>query len=379
MSSKAKSMRWDPYVLATDAEFSNFWREHLSTKERDVLFVVGRGFDVRASEACTKILACGGNGQRNAWLIAFSNGLVDSETRKKLTAENQSKYENIFGEENITPLDVNLSTNGRQSATSRNVVNALRDVDTLRKYTDVIVDISAMPRMVAMTAISTFIHLLDKLFKEKGVDVNLHVTASESVSSDRAASSASLSDSVTSVVGFSGRLNSEVDEHIPRVWFPILGEDQSARLSLIRQELRPDEICPVVPFPSRNSRRGDQIVDEYRQILFDEFQVEPKNILHASEYNPFEAYRQLHGAIDRYRDSLSELGGCKAFVSPLSSKLLSIGALLACYDHRAKRGTQSDLHVGMPYVETATYGEPTQSITDGMELYSMWIRGEWER
>ena len=198
-------MRWDPYVLATDAEFNSFWREHLSTKDRDVLFVVGRGFDIRASEACAKIIACGGNGQRDAWLIAFNNGLIDSETREQLTAVNQSKYETIFGENNITPIEVTLSTNGRQGTTSRNVMQAIRNVDTLQKYTDVIVDISAMPRMVAMTAISTLIHLLDKLFTEKGIDINLHVTTSESVSSDRAASSASLSDSVTSVVGFSGR------------------------------------------------------------------------------------------------------------------------------------------------------------------------------
>ena len=372
-------MRWDPYVLAPHSEFGAFWTQHLSEKERNLLFIVGRGFDVRATEVCTQIIACGGQGARQAWLVAFSNGLIDSKLRKELTEDNQKKYVSIFGEDNIKPLEVSLSTNGRQAATSRSVMRAIRNVDVLRKYTDVIIDISAMPRIVAMTAISQLIHLLDKLFEDEGIEVNLHVTTCESVSSDRAATSASLSDSVTSVVGFSGRLNGEVDEHIPRVWFPILGEGQGARLSLIRQELRPDEICPVVPFPTRNARRGDEIIGEYRQILFDEFQVEPKNILHASEYNPFEAYRQLYGAIDRYRDALRELGGCKAYVSPLSSKLLSIGALLACYDHRAERGSQSDLHIGMPYVETATYNEPTQSSADGMELYSMWIRGEWER
>jgi hypothetical protein len=63
-------------------------------------------------------------------------------------------------------------------------------------------------------------------------------------------------------------------------------------------------------------------------MLFDDYRVEPANIIYASEYNPFEAYRQLFGAIDRYRDALRELGGCKVYVSPLSSKLLSIGALL---------------------------------------------------
>jgi hypothetical protein len=182
-----------------------------------------------------------------------------------------------------------------------------------------------------------------------------------------------------SLVGFSGQLTSESTANIPRVWFPVLGEGQAARLERIRAELDPDEICPVIPFPSRDPRRGDRLIEEYRQLLFDDFRVEPTNILYASEYNPFEAYRQLYGAIDRYRDSLSDLGGCKVFVSPLSSKLLSIGALLACYDHRANAGGTDRVNVGIPYVESATYGEPSDTVEAATQLYSLWIRGEWEK
>lgn len=379
MSNDDPRMRWDPYVLAPDDQFDAFWKDHLGTRSRDVLFIMGRGFDVRATESCARILGSGGSGQRDCWLIAFDNGLPDSEHRIALTKENVDACRKIFVNGTVTELPVTLSTSGRQTATSRSVQRGIRKPDLLKHYSDIVVDISAMPRMIAMTVVSQLIHLLDRLFEDHEIEVNLHVTTSESVSSDRAASSASLSDTVTNVVGFSGQLNGEVDEHIPRVWFPVLGEDQDARLTLIREELRPDEICPVIPFPSRNARRGDEIIGAYRQILFDEFQVEPKNILQASEYNPFEAYRQLYGAIERYRNALHELGGCKAFVSPLSSKLLSIGSLLACYDHRSRRLKSANLHVGMPYVETATYGEPEQEAADKTELYSMWIRGEWER
>jgi hypothetical protein len=131
-----------------------------------------------------------------------------------------------------------------------------------------------------------------------------------------------------------------------------------------------------VPFPARNPRRGDSIIEEHRQILFDEFRVEPRNILYASEYNPFEAYRQVFQVIDRYRDALVELGDCRIFVSPLSSKLLSIGALLACYDHRHQRSGK--FHVGMPYVEAAAYGPSPPISAPDRELTSMWLTGEWE-
>lgn len=82
--------------------------------------------------------------------------------------------------------------------------------------------------------------------------------------------------------------------------------------------------------------------------------------------------------MDRYRRALNELGGCKAFVSPLSSKLLSIAVLLACYDHLFGQVPGKRLKVGIPYVETATYADPIQTTDDPFELYSMWIRGEWE-
>ena len=245
-------------------------------------------------------------------------------------------------------------------------------------FDDVIVDVSAMPRMVALTTVATLLHDLDEQAQQGGKNTNLHVVTAESVNIDSQIFG-SLMDEMTTVVGFSGHLTEQTSEHVPRVWFPILGERQHDRLELIQNRLDPDEICPVIPFPSRNPRRGDDIVTDHRAILFENFQVEPSNILRASEFNPFEAYKQLFGAMDRYRRALGELGGCKAFVSPLSSKLLSIASLLACYDHRYGAIEGAPLKVGIPYVETAIYQDPKPTDETGTQLYSMWIRGEWEQ
>lgn len=64
--------------------------------------------------------------------------------------------------------------------------------------------------------------------------------------------------------------------------------------------------------------------------------------------------------------------------SPLSSKLLSVGVLLACYDHLHGDVPGQRLDVGIRYVETAVYLDPEQGEDLQFELYSMWIRGEWE-
>jgi len=231
--------------------------------------------------------------------------------------------------------------------------------------------------MVAMTAVSVLLHKLDELAATNGPSVNVHVTTAESVSADLGAKG-SLRDGVSFVRGFSGRLEEQTTQTWPRVWFPVLGEGQRDRLTLIRELINPDEICPVIPFPTRKPRRGDEVVGEHRDILFDDFQVEPANVLLASEYNPFEAYKQIYTAMDQYKRALQPMGGCKLFVSPLSSKLLSIGVLLACYDHKFGSGPEDNFNVGIPYVETAVYEDPDQTPSGEYELYSMWIRGDWE-
>jgi len=185
----------------------------------------------------------------------------------------------------------------------------------------------------------------------------------------------SIQEEVVNVPGFTGRISAESIDN-PKVWLPILGEGQRLRLQRIFEKLGPNEICPVIPFPSRDPRRGDCLIEEYRQLLFDEYRVDPRNIVYASEFNPFEAYRQIFGTLDRYRVALGELGSCRVVISPLSSKLLSVGALLAAYDLSKQRSGQ--FHVGMHYVEAGSYRPPAVIKNVTCDLSGLWIVGEWE-
>lgn len=368
-------MRWDPYSLTSDKEFDVFWKRHLALRERRLLLVVGKGFDVRALETARRLQALGAD--IDVWLLAFHNGQEDSVLRRKRTDENVEGLGKLFPANRIKEVLIDLGGAFQDPIASLKTYEEIRAAGDAMAYDDVVVDISAMPRMVAMTCVAVLLHWLDN---PPGGDkcVNLHVTTAESVTADLAAGQGSLRDQVSFVRGFSGELTALTTKDLPHVWFPVLGENQRDRLDRIHQKVTPDEICPVVPFPSRSPRRGDEIIYEHRELLFDTFQVEPRNILLACEYNPFEAYKQVFEAMDRYRRALNELGGCKAFVSPLSSKLLSIAVLLACYDHLYGQIPGKRLKVGIPYVETATYADPVQKPDDPFELYSMWIRGEWE-
>lgn len=377
MTSNGTKMRWDPYIQSRGDDFIVFWKGHLSSKDRKVLFIIGKGFDQRALRAMTEIISIGSS--PDVWVLAFDNGLVDSNSRIELTADNLKKLHSLVPEEAVQYLPIEIDTSEQRNVTAKNTIDAISKQGGLSDYDDVVIDISAMPRMVAMTSVAKILYDLDRVEELSGKNVNMHVTISESIEVDKVSGNGTLSESVTHVAGFSGELSNPTEDFHPRVWFPVLGEGQNDRLTLIREKIDPDEICPVLPFPSRAPRRGDEIIHEYRQTLFEDFQVEPRNILNASEYSPFEAYKQLFQAMDRYRISLNQLGGCKAFVSPLSSKLLSIGSLLACYDHKYGDIEGQKLSVGIPYVETAVYEDPTVDDELEVELYSLWLRGEWEK
>jgi hypothetical protein len=319
------------------------------------------------------IMEAGGGGKRDVLLLRYNNEQIISAKEQSRVDDNYKHIQNRFAKGNISDVMIEMRSSRRVNVASQNTVAAISTFAHFGSYKHVILDISATPRVIALTAIAKLLTIFDDLKKsnpEKAI--NLHVVVTESHQWDQRIHQENLDEDVVPLRGFSGRLDAEATREVPRVWLPVLGESAALRLNRIYTYLQPDEICPVIPSPALNPRRGDSLIEEYRQLLLDTFQVEPRNILYASEYNPFEAYRQLIRTITRYGQALKSLGGCKAFVSPLSSKLLSVGALLACYELRQKK-----LNIGIPLVESQLYrlDDESTEITD-MQMYEMWLTGE---
>ena len=91
-----------------------------------------------------------------------------------------------------------------------------------------------------------------------------------------------------------------------------------------------------------------------KEPLFDARQTPASNILYAHESHPFEAYRQLLSAMQRYRRSMAILGGCRLVVSPLGSKLITLGAGLACFEMRPE-DLNAQFGVAIPHAEPNRY------------------------
>ena len=366
--------RWRNYVLRGGAEFKAFWQSFLGSSHRNLLFVVGRGFDPRMPGAVNAILSARGDGIRHCVLVEYDEG-ENSPSRKheETIVANANAIDELFSETGaLSTKQIRMwSDDGRRRVGSRGAAEVFASSDAIEPYTDVLVDISALPRSLYMPMLAKLLYLVDQLNSTKRP--NLHVLVGDNPELDQLITSQALSDDASYLHGFESGIEQEATADSPKVWMPILGEGKIGHFERIYDLIVPDEIAPILPFPCANPRRTDDLILEYRTYLFDRLRIEPSNFIYVPEQNPFGVYREILSAVTRYSDSLGALGGCKIVISALSSKLLSLGALLAAYDCKL-----SDYPVGIAHVHAGGYTMSTETLpqTSAEDLFEVWIAGE---
>jgi hypothetical protein len=262
------------------------------------------------------------------------------------------------------------SSDGRRIG-ARSAAGLFQSVDEVSNYSDVVVDISAMPRVVYVPLIAKLLYLIDGLGGIASRLPNLFIVVAENPDLDASIGDEGVEDVASYIHPFSGSLEREATAGQAKIWIPLLGERQGPQLERIHDLVVPDEICPVLPSPSRNPRRGDDLVLEHRYILFDRLRVEPQNFIYAAEWNPFEVYRQIRRTIFQYRDALRPIGGCKVALSALSTKLMSLGAFLVAYELK-----NLDMDIALAHVESQGYVMNARPTPES-ELFGAWLAGEY--
>jgi hypothetical protein len=375
----ASGPRWEQYVLESASGVPEFWASHLGERERDVLFIMGKGFDPRMCRGLEMLLGAGGTGRRDVLAVEFDEGIASpSRAQDQLVVENWARLETTCaGRATLSAKTIQIWSGDGRRVGSRSAAGILASATEISSYSDVVVDVSALPRGIYVPLIAKALYLVDEKDKEKRPHPNLHVLVCEDPALDRSIRDEGIDERASYVHGFSGGLEMEATSGQPKIWIPVLGEGQKVQLGHIYDLVLPDEICPVLPSPSGDPRRADDLVLEYRELFFDRLRVEARNLIYASESNPFEVYRQIRRTILHYREALRPLGGSKAVISALSSKLLSIGVLLVAYELK-----QAAIEVAIAHVESQGYimAAPRDAQDDEAaprgELFSLWLSGE---
>lgn len=363
---------WNRYVFRRGSEVQDMWdqmfqQRRLEKKPIRLLYIGGRGFDVRAQVVMDKFIGSiesSGCGVETAevLLVGFA-GYQLSDELKNATNENARVLEQRFasiGTSQTIMIDQATEDEDDLSASNALRIGTEKVLRAVKDKTDIVLDVSSLPRIAYL---SLMLALLERLVPTRGCDnpllatgVNLQILVGEDPDLDSKIQSEDPSNELVLIPGFASALQTESTRDWPLVWFPVLGESRVAQLQKVMYDLIPEsaEICPVLPHPSKDPRRGDRLLIEYKQLLFDASKTPLSNVLYAHESNPFEAYRQLLGAMKRYQLSLSVIGGCRLVVTPLASKLITIGAALACYE--MKLGiVDGNYGVAIPYAEPTRY------------------------
>jgi hypothetical protein len=319
--------RWLDYVLERNEAVADHWTRRVAADARAAL-LVGQGFDPRMCLGIEVLQARIPPENLELFLIDFhTHPPADDEVAHDLAKENLETAESLIPDAHRRVLDL-----GEHSdvPVARRAAGLVSSVEFFQDYTDVVVDVSALPRAIYIPLLTKLLYLLDAA--EDPSALNVHVLAGDAAWLDELIAAEGVDETASFLYPYSGTFTVEATGHLPRVWIPVLGENTATALERISELISPDEICPLLPFPARDPRRGDRLFEEYREVLFDRLRADSGTFIYGAEDNPFQVYRQLRQAALDYREALQPLGGCKTAFSALSSKLASLGVFLAAYE-----------------------------------------------
>ncbi|TRC77253.1 hypothetical protein FJV83_09885 [Mesorhizobium sp. WSM4307] len=363
-------MIWENYVFRRGVAVEDLWDDMYADRKTNhrpmrLLYIAGRGFDLRANDVISKYVerlnASGCQIEQATLLLVGFGGYQLSSELEELTEENAGILEEIFcrvGKVETYFID-EIEDDEELNATIMLRLGASKILTYLDDVTDVILDVSSLPRIVYLTILLSILARIvpatdsqDRLTRQ---GVTFQVLVGEDPELDSKIAALDPSNDLVLIPGYSEAFQSETLRDMPMAWFPILGENRLAQVLKVESNI-PDwaEICPVLPHPSRDPRRGDKLLTEYDNALFVKRQTPLSNIIYVHEGHPFEVYRQLLEAMLRFRSTLAVIGGSRLVVTPLASKLITVGSALACFEMKM-RSVDTTSGVAIPYAEPKRY------------------------
>lgn len=354
--------KWERCISLQGGAVADFAREHFGEPGRHVLLIAGGGFDPRAvliAEMLSEVL-----GEKlEAIFLREQRPNPDRQLLKP--AERQiATLGELVPQSDIMELAV-FEADGAV-ALGRHAVQALASRD-LSQYSDVIVDLSALSIGCSFPIVRL---LLDRFEAEPDPArcPNLHAMVTSSPGTDNRII-AQPSDKVGPVHGFQGRFGLDETSAAARLWIPQLRFHRRGELERLRQYVRPDDVVPVLPFPAEDPRLGDRLIQHYERE-FDSWSVDGRSIVYAHERRPLDFYRTVLRIHDGRHRVFERTGGNLVLLSPIGSKVLALGAMMAAMER--------DFPV--VYVESLSFevsldGEQPSGYTVD-DLVHVWLFGE---
>ena len=354
----SEQARWDRCVSLRGRDVSEFAAKYLGASDRNVVLVGGAGFDPRSTEI-VQMLSRQVKVVKALFIREERPGILHATLRSRADS-NADQVQKLVSECEVVAVPVFASDGavigGREVA-------KLVASRSWAAVTDVVVDLSALSKGIAFPLVRCLLESLDHL----GLPTNVHLMVYEDACMDQSIVEVGC-DRPSMMAGFESNWGLDNSRDAAKLWLPQLIKRQHPILDRLHRFLSPDDVCPILPFPAENPRLPDELIEEYRDELMSTWSVEPWDIVYAHERDPLDLYRtilRIDGARQRV---FSEVGGSMTLLSPLGSKVLAVGALMAALDR--------DFPVA--YVESIDYDVKPATIelmVPQGEIVHVWLRG----
>jgi hypothetical protein len=324
-SSFPSDLRWSDYVLAHDGDdIEQLWQA--ACAKRQAVYIMAEGFDPRTITGLRRFLASGAYDKVR--VIAIALPPTKHELALKLASENIAERTELIAKHDAELVTIPYPQVSEPRAAGQRIAHSVIQAGHFTGAHHVVLDVSAMPTSIYFALAGGVLAHCEK----SGECQEIQIVVCDNPSMDAAITNVGTA-AADAINGFTNGLDLEAGSKQVRIWAPVLGHGEGLALRAIRDRLEAREICPVLPFPAGDPRRGDDLALGYRQLLFEEMQVNPGDIIYADERNPFDLYRTLSRLNAKFAETLRPLGEVKVILSAHSSKLLSLGVLLAAYEH----------------------------------------------
>jgi hypothetical protein len=351
---------WENCLTHFDEGVEHFIKEYFSSSDRKCLLIAGAGFDPRTRLVAERLAAAMGDRLRG--LFVREDRGDPAANLRTLADENEKQLRVIVKQSKVETIRI-FSPTDSAAVGGHGMRSLLQAFDWPDDLTDIVLDMSALSMGVGFPAARMLIEHC-----EANPALNLHLMiASNPELDDRIAGEPA--SQAQAIRGFAGPSPYQA-KPIARIWLPQLGRGRVETLRKIRATHdNVYKVCPVVPFPARNPRRADELLSEYQPTLVDEWKVDARDYIYASEKNPLDCYRTISTLKKRYDKTVDEVFFPQIILSPLGSRVIAAGAMMAAIEH--------DLSVH--YVETLRYefkASPAALQSQSREMIvHVWLHG----
>ena len=327
---------WTNCIAHFDDEVGDFVESYFGENHRRCILIAAAGFSPRTKRIATMLARVMGN-RLEAYFVREERRTPDVELFAAAEA-NERTLRGIISRSQVIRVDV-FGDDGAAIGGPR-IAAHFGNVEIGNHITDVVLDMTAL-------SIGIWFPIARMLLEgcEAAVGQSFHILNVSNPELDDCITRVP-TDTAMPVKGFAGLRHLSGSLEPARIWVPQLASGRKRALSRIGLAVGDCyKICPVLPFPARDPRRADNLIMEYETELIDEWQVDPRDLIYVSERNPLDCYRMLTTLKERYDRIVCGTYEPHIIISPMGSKVMATGALMAAIEH--------DLTV--QYVETLRY------------------------